>query len=397
MPELRIGIIGFGGAGAAHHSYFTSLDDCRVVKVFDPKPEGLERAGRIDPAIERCSEIKAFWRDLDLVSVCSPDRTHADYICEAVQRGLHVICEKPLTDSIEGIRKIKGAERASGCVIGVLHQMRFVPLFRKIKTILNGNELGTISALEAYYVHDLTERSWVNDDWRRTDNATPLVYAGCHFVDLMRWYAGEEITEVYAVANHKAFPQYPESDFNAVTLQFRSGVIGKLLVSFGSACPQDHSVRVYGNHGCIDNSALFLRGSQGIKWARTIHQPILLPRQWRAESASLPRRVARECLSIRSRLLARLPAYLLARAFESARRFLPPEAVYGIRHYPFRLYEHELACVEAIENVLMAVRKSAPLLCTVDESARTVLACLASVESFRTRRPVPVPALESIV
>lgn len=397
MTDLRVGIIGFGGAGIAHHSYFTYLDGCRVVKVYDPKSAGLQRAAELAPHLERCIELEKFWIGLDVVSVCSPDSSHADYVSEALARGLHVLCEKPLTDSIEGIRKIKEAQRKSGCIVAVLHQMRFVPLFRKIKTILARNELGVISYLEGYYVHNLTRRAWLYDDWRRTDNATPAVYAGCHFIDLLRWFANEEIVEVFAAANNLGFPEYPESDLNVVTLRFHSGVLGKMLVSFGSACPQDHSVRVYGNQGCIDNSALFSGEPNGVRWVRTIHRPILLPRQWRPANASWMRRAIRECLTVRRRLLARLPAWLIATAFDGVRSVLPPEGEYGIRHYPMRLYEHDLACIEAVENFLHAVRGSAPLLCTLDESAKTVLACLASVQSYRTNLPVAVPTLDSVL
>jgi predicted dehydrogenase len=104
---------------------------------------------------------------------------------------------------------------------------------------------------------------FVHDRRRETDNATPLVYSGCRFVDPLRWLAGEEIVEVFAA------------------------------------------------------------------------------------------------------------------------------------HYPVRLYEHSPACVEAIEDFLGAIRDRRPPLCSVDEAGRTVLACLAGVESYRTNRPVKVPELEA--
>lgn len=399
MADLRVGIIGFGGAGLAHYSYFTwSVRGCRVVKVYDPKPAGLTRAAEVAPRVERCTDLGEFWKGLDVVSVCSPDHSHADYVAAALERDLHVLCEKPLTDSVEGIRKIKAAERKSSAVVAVLHQMRFVPLYQKMRDILINKELGVVSYLEGYYVHDLTRRAWVYDDWRRVHNATPMIYAGCHFVDLLRWFVDEEIVEVYAAANHLGFPEYPESDVNVATLHFRSGVLGKVLISFGSACPQDHTVRVYGNEGCIDNSALFLKGPDGIRWARTIHTPILAAPQWRrARTGSWVRRAVRICLAPRQQFFGRLPAVLVAAAFEGLRRALPPGGEYGVRHYPVRLYEHASACTEAIEDFLDAVRNSKRPMCTVDESAKTVLACIAGVQSYRTHTPVPVPSLDAIL
>ena len=54
---------------------------------------------------------------------------------------------------------------------------------------------------------------------------------------------------MFAAAGHRAFPEYPESDLNLVTLRFASGAIGKVVVAFGEPGPQDHTVRVSGRDG----------------------------------------------------------------------------------------------------------------------------------------------------
>ena len=72
-----------------------------------------------------------------------------------------------------------------------------------------------------------------------------------------------------------------------------------------------------------------------------------------------------------------------------------PNAEYGAAGYPVRLYEHSLACVGAIEDFTGAIRERRQPMCSIDEAGRTVLACLAGVESYRTNRAVAVPALEA--
>jgi hypothetical protein len=95
-------------------------------------------------------------------------------------------------------------------------------------------------------------------------------------------------------------------------------------------------------------------------------------------------------------LRTNVPPYVFARASEAMRLLARrPGAEYGAAHYPVRLYEHSLACVEAIEDFLGAIRDRRPPLCSVDEAGRAVLACLAGVESYRTNRPVKVPELEA--
>lgn len=385
---LRIGIIGFGGAGQAHSFYWSCVAGCRVAKIFDPKPGAAARAAAHGLADVFCADEGRFWSDLDAVVVCTPDATHARYTVAALERGLHVLVEKPLADSVEGLQAIRRASAAApASVAAVVHQMRFVPLHKRIKALVEAGTLGALSYLEGYYVHDLTSRAFQNDRWREADNATPLVYSGCHFVDLLRWFAAEEIVEVFAAAGHRAFPEYPESDLNLVTLKFASGVVGKVVVAFGEPGPQDHTVRVSGREASVRGNLLYRRdGRLGEVLHRPmIFQPALLKGEGKAGGQSRYRQ-----------LRTNLPPYLMARSVEMLRVLARrPDAEYGAANYPVRLYEHSLACVGAIEDFVGAIRDRRAPLCSIEEAGRTVLACLAGVESYRTNRPVAVPALES--
>lgn len=385
---MRVGIIGFGGAGQAHHFYFSCVAGCRVAKIFDPAPAAAAAASARAPQAIFCDDIARFWPELDAVVVCTPDATHAGYVVDALARGLHVLVEKPLTDSLEGLTAIRRAAAAAPSrTVAVLHQMRFVPLHQRIKALVAGDALGAVSYLEGYYVHDLTVRAFANDRWRERDNATPLVYSGCHFVDLLRWFAGEEIVEVFAAAGHRAFPEYPESDLNLVTLRFASGAIGKVLVAFGEPGPQDHSVRVSGASAVVRNNLLYRRDG---RLGEVIHRPMVFHRP-------LLKGPGKSGGQTRWRQLrTNLPPYAFARATEALRVLARrPAAEYGASGYPVRLYEHSLACVEAVNDFVGAVRDRRPPLCTVDEAGRTVLACLAGVESYRTNRPIAVGGFES--
>jgi predicted dehydrogenase len=386
---IRVGIIGFGGAGQAHAFYWSCVSGCRVTKIFDPKPSVAALAAARVPSARFCGDEAEFWPDLDAVVVCTPDATHAGYTVTALAQGLHVLVEKPLTDSIEGLRAIRQAAAARPSqVVAVVHQMRFVPLHQRIKALAAAGTLGDLSYLEGYYVHDLTGRAFQNDRWRETDNATPIVYSGCHFVDLLRWLAGEEIVEVFAAANHRAFPEYPESDLNLVVLRFASGVIGKVLVAFGEPGPQDHTVRVAGNQASVRGNLLYRRDG---RLGDVLHRPMILQRPLLRG----PGKTGGQ--SYYRQVRTNLPPYVLARLSEGMRLLARrTNAEYGSAGYPLRLYEHSLACVGAIEDFVGAMRERRPPLCSIDEAGRTVLACLAAVESYRSNRPVAVPAFDAV-
>jgi len=385
---VRFGIIGFGGAGQAHSFYLSCVPGCRLTKIYDPKPAAAGRAAARVPSAQFVQQLDEFWPDLDAVTICSPDSTHAAYIVEALRHGLHVLVEKPLTDSRDGLEAIRrAAASAPRRVVAVVHQMRFVPLHQRIKALLETQSLGRLSYLEGYYVHDLTSRAFATDTWRATDNATPLVYSGCHFVDLLRWFAGEEIVEVFAAANHRAFDEYPESDLNVVTMRFASGVIAKVVVAFGEPGPQDHTVRVTGSDACVRGNLLYKRdGALGV----VIHRPMIFQPALLQGSGKLGGQTRWR------QLRANLPAYVFARLTESLRLLARrPNAEYGAASYPVRVYEHSLACVGAITDFVESVRDGRQPLCSIDEAGRTVLACLAGVESYRTNRPVTVGGFDA--
>src|SRR5439155_26498589 len=181
---------------------------------------------------------------------------------------------------------------------------------QKVHGAIRSGALGRLSYLEGYYVHNLTRRAFANDLSRRSDNATPLVYSGCHFVDLLRWFAGADIVEVFAAANHIAFPEYPESDLNVAVLRFSSGAIGKVVVAFGEPSPQDHTIRVSGSKGSVQNALLF---TDDRRWGTLLHRPMPLQRPL----LKGPGKQGGQ--SVYRQLRSNLPPYLVSRIFEWVR------------------------------------------------------------------------------
>ena len=384
--DLRVGIVGFGGAGMAQFGHFSNMPGCQVVAIFDPHEGGLRRAKAMAPAVFATASFPEFMASgLDAVAVCSPDSTHADYIVAALEAGKHIVCEKPLTDSLEGCRRILEAEaKASHVVAAVQHQMRFLPVHREIKRTIDSGELGRIGYIEGYYVHNLTTRAAAHHPWRFTDNATPLVYSGCHFVDLLRWLLADEVEEVMGMANNIAFPEYPESDLNVILLRFKSGVIGKVVVAFGAGRPQDHSLRIYGSRMSIENNLLFTKDG-GVSFIARPHLPKDEPP---ITNAQVP------FYSIRGRgYRARIETYrtyFLGRLFEVLMRRQGTGGDYGVAAYPLRLYPHALAVRASLENFVGAVRGEEPLGCSLKDAAKTVATCLAGVVAYRSGKAVKV-------
>lgn len=380
----HIGIIGFGGAGLAQFDHFRHLPNCQVTAIFDPKIAGLNRAKNLDKIIFCTQNLDLFFSSgIDIVAICSPDKTHADFLEKSLRHGKHVICEKPLTDSLQGINTILTAHRRyPDLVIGVQHQMRFLPLVEKIKTIIARGELGAISYIETHYIHNLTGRANRYDNWRFQDRATPLIYSGCHAVDLTRYLLGDEPIEVMGMANHLAFRAYPESDLNVILLRFRSGTIAKVTTAFAAARPADYSIRLYGSKKSIENNLLF--SSQRNRFS-FIHRPFF--HTLKDENYDV-RRWANV-------VYEDLPAVILDRIAAPLEQAIPLHGEHAISGYPLRLYEHGYAVRKSLEDFMSAIDRHTPLRCSVIDSAKTVAVCIAGVQAYRTGKAVTITPLKT--
>lgn len=377
VQSTRLGIVGFGGAGIAHLSFASSLPSAVVAAVYDPDreawrryPKGLSKTFFTDSY----SEFQS--KDCDAWVVCSPDKFHAEQIADGCRRGVSILCEKPVADgNMAAVAKVALCRPASGRVAGVQHQMRFVPLFRKAREQIRAGRFGKVFYIEGYYVHDLRDRSVKHDLWRFEQNATPLVYAGCHFVDLFRWLLGEEAEEIFVMGNNIAFPQYPESDCNVVVLRFKSGIIAKLVVAFGAERPQDHSLRIYGTEASLENTLVFDKRGK----FEVLHRPML----------GTFRGATRNPLA-RAVWLARDAAIASASLCCEAVMKLAGQGhpYYGVQGSPFRAYEHNVAVHDALHNFVEAVNGREEIVCDLLDGCRTVATCCAGLDSLRSGQPV---------
>ncbi len=150
--KLRIGIIGTGGIAGAHMRSYLKLDNVEVVagadivpgkarKFFDERFEQPQCLA-FDSAEAMLREV-----ELDAVSVCSYNQTHAECTVAALEAGLPVLLEKPLCVTMEQAAEILRAEKKSGKIVSVGFQPRYDPNSLKIKEIVQSGELGQI-----YYV-----------------------------------------------------------------------------------------------------------------------------------------------------------------------------------------------------------------------------------------------------
>ncbi|MHB9755608.1 Gfo/Idh/MocA family protein [Streptomyces sp. BYX5S] len=139
--------------------------------------------------------------DVDVVHICTPNRTHAAYAERALAAGRHVVCEKPLATTVaDAERLVRAAERA-GTVAAVPFVYRYHPLVRELRSRARVGEFGNWQLLHGSYLQD-----WMLDPdasgWRvdpaAGGDSRAFADIGSHWCDLVEWVTGERFTELTA-------------------------------------------------------------------------------------------------------------------------------------------------------------------------------------------------------
>ncbi|WP_433572871.1 Gfo/Idh/MocA family protein [Streptomyces sp. CA-251247] len=214
-PTLGVGMVGYAFMGAAHSQGWRT-----VGRVFDlpMRPVLAAIAGR-DPSAVRAAADRHGWAaaetdwrhlitrdDVQLVDVCTPGDSHAEIAIAALEAGKHVLCEKPLANSVAEAEAMTAAAeraRARGQVAMVGFNYRRVPAIAYARKLIGEGRLGTLRHLRFTYLQD-----WLVDPdfpltWRlqrEHAGSGALGDLGAHIVDLAQYLAGESLVGVSALS-----------------------------------------------------------------------------------------------------------------------------------------------------------------------------------------------------
>jgi predicted dehydrogenase len=211
---LRVGMVGYAFMGAAHAQAWRNAP-----RFFDLPltPELTAVVGRNPEAVSVAAERLGFasnetdWRrlveraDIDLVDVCTPGDSHAEIAIASLQAGKHVLCEKPLANTVEEAEKMAAAARAAAdrgvwAMCGFTY--RRTPALALARRLVDAGRIGDVRQVRAQYLQD-----WLHDPdapmtWRldKTKSGSgALGDLGAHLVDTAQWLTGQSITGVSAI------------------------------------------------------------------------------------------------------------------------------------------------------------------------------------------------------
>jgi len=231
---MKIGIMSF----AHHHAewYIQNLRDLEGVEIAGVADDESLRAQRFAdrygvpyaPSYEALLDGRP-----DGVIVASENSRHRPLVEMAAAAGVHVLCEKPLATTLADAQAVVDACDRAGVLLMTAFPMRFSAPLLAVKQQLESGELGEVYAFNGVNQGELptAHRDWFVD--RELAGGGAIIDHTVHLVDIMRWYLGSEVEEVYAQSNRIIYGDQVDVETGALEmLRFQNGVFATIDASW---------------------------------------------------------------------------------------------------------------------------------------------------------------------
>ncbi len=233
MDKIRVGFIGCGGNASGHIGRVLDIPEAEVVALCDVDQASLQCAKERNSRAAALPEFSRYQEmldqvELDAVEISTPHTLHFEQIMAALDKGLHVLTEKPMVCTVDHARRVIAKAEEAGKILMISYQRHLQAQYRYVRNQVAAGELGDIQ-----FVSALQDQKWYQGTmglWRQQmalSGGGQLNDSGSHLLDIALWMTGLEVAEVQAYMDYFD----AEVDINsALSLRFRNGALGTVAV-----------------------------------------------------------------------------------------------------------------------------------------------------------------------
>ena len=231
--KMKYALIGCGRISTNHVK--AALDNnFEVVAVCDVVKEHMElllekHELQNNITIKRYTDYKEMIEenDIDLVGIATESGIHADIAIHCIERGIHVIIEKPMAMCIEDADRIICLSKEKGVKVSACHQNRFNVAVQEMRGAVENGRFGRLSHGSIHVRWNRNQDYYTQAPWRGTwaQDGGALMNQCIHGIDLLRWMLGDEIEEVYGVTRQQFHDYLEAEDIGMAVIKFKNGAV----------------------------------------------------------------------------------------------------------------------------------------------------------------------------
>ena len=237
MSKVRIGVAGANGAfGSKHLDALAQIDEVEIVAAMATtldKADGVADKYSIPNRFDNYDQMLGL-SDLDAVILATPTQIHAEQGLKAMAAGKHVLIEIPMADTLADSEALLAKQKETGLVAMAGHVRRFNPSHQWVHNKIIAGELSVQQMDIQTYFFRRTNMNAKGEPRSWTDHL--LWHHACHSIDLFRYQAGEEVTEVHAIQG----PTHPDLGIAmdmSILMKTETGKLCTLSLSFNNNGP----------------------------------------------------------------------------------------------------------------------------------------------------------------
>ena len=192
-------------------------------------------------------------QDIDVAVITTPPSAHAKIAIDCLESGRDVLCEKPLTSTLNDALRVVEVVRRTGKHLMVGYILRHNDIYKKARALIRDGRLGFPLVIRLMGAEHYEQEC----EWTRAlgllKDSSPVIDCGCHYADLMRWFTASEAVSVSGIGQ-RLHPDVPEDkyDYGLMTVRMEDGSVGIYEVGWGYNMRAFSTKQILGPGGRID-------------------------------------------------------------------------------------------------------------------------------------------------
>lgn len=180
---MKVAVVGVGGMGKVHVKAYKRMEDVEIVALCDVRTEMTDKLCE-ELGVKQYTDLHQMLEEeaLDILDICTPSYLHKEMAIEAMQKGIHVVVEKPIALKEADAKEVYEIAEAQGVKFMVAQVLRFWPDYKMLKDIYDSKKYGQLLDARFYRIGSYPKWSW--DNWMLEEERSGLVPFDLHIHDL---------------------------------------------------------------------------------------------------------------------------------------------------------------------------------------------------------------------